>query len=106
MASYGSTDREADVKDGDGRVQEIEVEVLQRAFRDSGMSKAAVARELGWTRGPKNGVGDTSRFARAIGLAPWSRLIRGECRYCATTRYERAVMIVQAMGLEPADYGL
>ncbi len=94
---------------GDGRLKEIDVEVLQRAFRDSEMSQNQVARELNWCRKDREGIGDGVRFARAIGLTRYRQtLVGGNTLYrrIATVRYERAVMLVVAMGLEPADYGL
>ncbi len=92
----------------DGRLKEIDVEMLQRAFKDSEMGQNQVARELGWCR-DDNALADGTRFARAIGLKPYQQtLVTGKIVYrrISTTSYERAVKIVTAMGLEPTDYGL
>lgn len=92
----------------DGRLKEINVEMLQRAFRDSEMTQNQVARELGWYRKDRS-CGEGNRFSRAIGLLTYQQtLVTGKRvnRRISTTSYERAVKIVTAMGLEPTDYGL
>lgn len=92
----------------DGRLKEIDVEMLQRAFKDSEMGQNQVARELGWCREDR-ALADGTRFARAIGLTTYQqKLVTGKRvnRRISTTSYERAVKMVVAMGLEPTDYGL
>ncbi len=83
----------------DARLKEIDVEMLQRAFKDSEMSQKQVAREMGWIRKDRDD-GDASRFARAIGLRTYQqKLVTGNVvsRRISTIGYERAVKLVTAL---------
>ena len=96
--------------------REVPLEPVQRAFADSGISANALAARLGWTRNPSptqlrtrpalagQRIPDPTRVLRAIGLYHCaSTKMRGRLR---STSYERALTLITAMGLEPADYGL
>lgn len=84
----------------------VDVAVLQEAFADADMSYSRAATNMGLIRRSRqNGRrGDSTHFKRMIGLAPYKK---GERRYTVkTVSYDRAVAIIEALGLDPLDYGL
>lgn len=76
----------------------VAVETMQRALADSGLSQAQVARNLGWYRNAP----DTDKLRRALGLLQ-SGGSRPKQKHVT---YERALLLIEAMGLDPVDYGL
>lgn len=82
------------------RADNIPVEVIQRAFADSGLSQNEVARRMGWVRSP---TPNTDRVRRALGIKPTSG---SRPKKQTSVTYERALELIDAMGLEPVDYGL
>jgi len=80
-----------------GAKGEVEVEVLQRALKRSGLSKGEVARRMGWTRVSA----DTHRLNMALGFERPSNGSRQK-----TVTYRMAVRLCRALGASPVDLGL
>lgn len=75
----------------------VDCKIVQQALTDSGISMSELARRLGYIT-PKP---DFQKTARRMGLTP-----HHGTHYQKQMGYERAVDFIQAMGLEPVDYGL
>lgn len=85
---------------------EVSVDVLVRAFEDSGMGTGDVARALGLKRRyVKNGrtywVTDHTPVRRLLGRHP-----DGKGRLQKGTSYHKALRFIVACGHDPVDYGL
>jgi len=79
---------------------EVPVGPLREAFLTSGISAAELARRLGWTRP------DTVRVARQLGLRH-NHHGHGSRPYLReTTSHERALEILEALGIDPVDADL
>lgn len=60
-----------------------------------------IASRLGWlTRG---GQGDSMRVLRALGIRPETPRRGNPPRFRTLTRYENAVLLCRAMGMDPVD---
>lgn len=79
-------------------VDSVPVENIQKALDDSGLTQSEVARRMGWFRTQP----DIARVRRAIGKHPSG----GTRPLQKHVTYDRAVLIVEAMGLDPVDYGM
>lgn len=82
------------------REDQVEVAVIAKALKDSGLTKTEVARNMGWFKT----IADTTKLRRAIGEKPW--YYRGNKQFQKHVRYDRAIELIEAMGLDPTDYGL
>lgn len=80
------------------RADNVAVGVIQRALDDAGISESELARRLGWFRSQPN----VDKIRRALGKHQSGG---GKPRQKSVT-YDRAVELIDAMGLEPVDYGL
>lgn len=80
---------------------EIPVQVIQRAYEDSGLSYGEIARRLGWV---VQGQPDDSRVARRLGLRKYRQ--RGRVYRSRYATYDTAAKLIRAMGFDPVDYGL
>ena len=85
--------------------------IAQAALRkvESGeMTWSDICRSLGWV--DKNNGADTSRLRRRLGLVGQTKgggsRNRKELRLMTGMRYETAVEIVRALGLDPVDFDL
>lgn len=81
---------------------------IAAAYIESGRTASSVARDLDWwrrshRRGRTVTVPDGSRVRRVLGLAP--RAGRGP-KTQRSIRYELAISIVDALGVDPVDVGL
>ena len=77
---------------------------MQRAIQDSGRVPAHIARDMGWVRKGTE-WGDTSRLKRAFGMQ--GRYSRYDATaYRRTCKYDEAVRLVKACGVDPFDYGV
>jgi hypothetical protein len=79
------------------RDDDVPAAVLEEAFHESGLSHSELARRLAWTHP------DTQRVKRALGT---KRDPRTKSEVRLAVRYETAVKLIRAMGLDPVDYGL
>lgn len=73
---------------------------IQKALDDAGISVNELARRMNWYRPP---VPNVDRVRRALGRKPANGSRK---KIQQTVTYERALELIVAMGLEPADYGL
>lgn len=78
----------------------IPVEVFQQAFEESDISLTLLAHRLGWFRS-HDGRPDTTRVRRQLGLIPNDR-----GQIVERVRYETAVRLTAALGLDPVEVGL
>jgi hypothetical protein len=79
---------------------------LREAFERMDLSLPELACRLGWERQAhrsRTKVGDTSRVRRALGYAPSAGTRSYNQEFI---KYDTAVQIVRAMGLDPVDYGI
>lgn len=93
------------------RRDRVTVAPLAEAFQRSGLTLGYVCRHLGWTRPypdyPNGGKPDTTRLARALGLAPmWNPRTRRFDILAQGVNYDLAVRIADAIGVDPVDVGL
>ncbi len=90
---------------------------LREAFEASGRSAASVAKQIGWTeacadhRGQRVAAwrrGDSSRLRRALGLRPDHTTHNGRhyVNTRKTTSIDTALLIADALGLDPVDVGI
>lgn len=77
---------------------QVPVDTIRQALKDSGMSQRELARNLGWFRYQPN----TDKVRRSLGLAGSGG---GKPRQSHVT-YERALELIEGMGLDPVEYGL
>lgn len=77
----------------------IGVEVVQQALADSGITISELARRMGWVHTRPN----LTKTNRALGRSKASGSHEGAIK---SVSYERAIALIEAMGLEPVDYGL
>lgn len=97
----------------------VPVEVVQRAFNETGLSYTAAAVLAGFMRTTKNShgdhlprrlVGDTARLRRLLGVmkVPASKKETKvyPAHFTKRIRYEKAVHLIQSWGLDPVDYDL
>ena len=96
----------------------VPVGPFQDAFRRSGLSAGALAKELGWVRERRYRweygswrlrrtpfvQGDASRVLRRLGLMRYT--CRGEARYAEQMTYEMAERFCRVLDLDPVDVGL
>ncbi len=104
-------------------VQRVDVAPLREAFERSDVGAYALAKQIGWTKAwvdPRNHTGhvmtiaDTSRLQRALGLrsdaSVSNRQTASRGRHYRSTRTtipaDTALLIADALGLDPADVGL
>lgn len=85
-------------------------EVPNAPLRDAAEAHADsfgdIARRMGWTI---RGKGDSSRLKRTLGLYPAVSTSKAGVRYekpVRAVRYETALLIVDALGADPVDFGL
>jgi hypothetical protein len=85
----------------------VPVAPLREAFERNGLTSTEVARELGWYETtPKKVRLDTGRVRRTLGLrSEQTRANRGK-GYRQHVRYETALKLARAMGVDPVDVGL
>ena len=76
--------------------------VMQRAFRESGLTPTELARRLGWMQSGDSRFGDGYRVSRTLGLKKQTK----PPRYSRYVRYDTAVRMIRAMGFDPIDWGL
>lgn len=76
----------------------IDVEPLQRAFLESGLTASEVARRLGWEW---NGRPDTTRVRRRLGL-----VANSETGRCSHVWYRTAVDLARALDVDPFEVGV
>lgn len=76
----------------------VPVETIQKALADSGLSVNEVARRLGWYRT----IPHTVKVRRALGIVKSG----GSGVKQEAVTYNRAVQLIDAMGLDPVEYGL
>lgn len=76
----------------------VPVGVIQQAFDDSVISVGELARRMDWVRVSP----DVRRAKRALGRTQSG----GNRPPQKSVTYKRAVELIDAMGLEPVDYGL
>lgn len=82
----------------------VPIAPLREAFERSGLIAADVARTLDWY--DYNGRADGHRVKRALGIIP-SGFGRGYGnKRIRSTSYERALMLADAIGIDPVDVGL
>lgn len=89
-------------------IRDVETRVLREAFVASGLRPVDVARALGWTAPYGKGgqhVADGPRVSRALGLLAHTN---GRCppRARQHVRYETAVALAGAMGVDPVELRL
>jgi hypothetical protein len=85
---------------------EVDLAPLREAFLRSGLTAGDVARTLGWTRtNYGRRVNDSGRVKRYLGISPCqgggqAPRLRERCSY------KTAVMLAEAIGVDPVDVGL
>lgn len=75
----------------------------------SGMTASEVADRMGWTRPgwkASSRAPDGPRVTRVLGLRDGSSRHVGGSKRQTHTRYETAVALAEAMGLDPVDVGI
>jgi hypothetical protein len=78
-----------------------------RAVQSGELTADQVALRVGWVR-RRNGqiAGDGTEVARALGVRPRTNSNRNWSGYARTIRYDRAVMLARALGMEPWEAGV
>jgi hypothetical protein len=86
----------------------VPVELMRQALQDTDLPRDRVALNLGWYYDKGRTEGDVRRLERALGNAPHTKRIGMTTReyWPRTVEYPTAVRMVEAMGLDPLDYGL
>ena len=77
----------------------VPVEPLAEAMRKSDKSLSQVARDAGYVRT----LGDITRLRRALGIKAHSS---GRPYTNTTIDYDKALLIAEAIGVDPVDVGL
>lgn len=84
--------------------REVPIAPLREAFKRSGLTAAEVARVLDWY--DHRSRPDSHRVQRAFGIAP-SGMGHGYApKRIRSTTYERALMLADAIGIDPVDLDL
>lgn len=88
--------------------REVDLTPLREAFLASGRSAVEVAGALGWIhQGATTVKGrDGRRVLRALGIRPYSRGHGRGMVYQQTCSYKRAILLAEAIGVDPVDVGL
>lgn len=81
----------------------VDIIPLRQAFLRSGRTAGSIAIELEWFR---RGHPDSNRVTRSLGISPYHQSRGRRPRCVERTSYERAVMLAQAIGVDPVEVGL
>lgn len=99
----------------------VDVSIIKEAFDDSDISLSELARRLDWTRTKSvldtrwnaqakrrrvEGFADISRVKRALGMMPYNPGHGRANRYRSKMSESQAIIILEALGLDPHEVGL
>ena len=79
----------------------VPVEVLQKAFEDSGLSLRELAYRMGWSDYPNRGGYATQRVQRILGMKSWYK--NGKIFLQKTVTPRLAKKLAEAMGFDPVE---
>lgn len=87
---------------------DVPVAPLRDAFERSGITSIELAKRLGWFTGGNDPKPDGSRVVRTLGIKPSGKGSKPVTRSLEDkmVSYDNAVLLADALGLDPVDVGV